>query len=146
MNTIKLIYGDSSIDDRGKISFVNDFDFDKIKRFYIIENHRLNFIRAWHGHKNEAKYVICLNGSALVAAVEIDNWELPNKKAYINRFVLSSDKPSILYIPPGFANGFMNLTLDAKLIFFSTSTLNESKLDDYRFDAYYWNAWDILER
>ena len=45
-----------------------------------------------------------------------------------------------------FANGFKTLTPDAKLMFFSTSTLEESQGDDIRFDAYYWNPWDVVER
>jgi dTDP-4-dehydrorhamnose 3,5-epimerase-like enzyme len=146
MNSLKIIPGDIAVDDRGKLIFVNDFDFKNIKRFYIVENHKQNFIRAWHGHKKEGKYVTCVDGTAMLAAIEIDNWDSPNKDLNINKFILSSLKPSILFIPPGFANGFMNLTYDSKLIFFSTSTLEESKVDDYRFDSHYWNAWDIIER
>ena len=33
-----LINGDIAIDDRGKISFVNTFDFENVKRFYQIRN------------------------------------------------------------------------------------------------------------
>ena len=47
-----IINGDNFVDERGVLSFVNDFDFDKIKRFYQISNHKKNYIRAWHGHKN----------------------------------------------------------------------------------------------
>ncbi|KKQ78586.1 MAG: hypothetical protein UT02_C0062G0007, partial [Parcubacteria group bacterium GW2011_GWC2_38_7] len=49
-------------------------------------------------------------------------------------------------IPQNFANGFMNLTDDTILVFFSTSTLEESKGDDIRYDAHYWNPWEIIER
>jgi dTDP-4-dehydrorhamnose 3,5-epimerase-like enzyme len=42
-------------------------------------NHAAGFIRAWHGHKKEAKYVLVVKGSALVCAVGIDNWVNPSK-------------------------------------------------------------------
>ena len=146
MNELQITHGDLSIDDRGKLFFVNNFDFKDVKRFYIVNNHMNNFVRAWHGHKEEAKYVSCIEGSALIAAIKVDKWDNPSKDLQIHKFILSSLKPSILYIPPGFANGFKTLTNDAKLIFFSTSTLENSKGDDYRFDADYWNAWEIIER
>jgi len=145
-NKPELIKGGISIDDRGTVSFVNDFNFSGVKRFYIVENHERGFIRAWHAHKKEEKYVIVVKGSALLGAVEIDDWINPSKENKVYRFVLSEKAPAVLYIPAGYANGFMSLTDDAKLIFFSTSELNESLNDDYRFDARYWNPWVIEER
>ena len=141
-----LIEGGSIIDDRGSICFVNDFSFEAIKRFYAVGNHKAGFVRAWHAHKREAKYVMALAGAAIVAAVRIDDWNSPSKDLPVHRFVLSAEKPAILYIPAGFANGFMNLTENTKLIFFSTSNLNESQQDDIRYDAYYWDAWRVVER
>ena len=52
----------------------------------------------------------------------------------------------MLFIPAGHANGNMSLTADAKAIFFSTATLEESKDDDIRFDARIWDPWGIEER
>jgi len=60
--------------------------------------------------------------------------------------MISSKKPQVLYIPPGYANGFMSLTSDLKLIFFSTSILEESANDDIRYDARYWDIWNVIER
>lgn len=142
----QLIEGNLSIDDRGEVGFVNDFNFDKIKRFYTVSNHKSGFIRAWHAHKKEAKYVTVIQGAALIGAVEIDNWDTPSKENKIWKYTLSEHKPCILYIPCGYANGFMSLTAETKLIFFSTSSINETKDDDIRYDAYYWNPWKIIER
>jgi dTDP-4-dehydrorhamnose 3,5-epimerase-like enzyme len=140
--SVNLIKGDISIDDRGSVSFVNDFNFSDIKRSYVVKNHRNGFIRAWHGHKKEAKYVQVITGAAVVAAVYIDNWINPSPDLQVNRFILSENKPSILYIPPGYANGFKTLLEGTSLIFFSTSTLKESGDDDFRFDYNFWNPWD----
>ena len=138
-NDIKTYNGGLAVDDRGQLSFVNDFDFKDVKRFYMVENHELGFIRAWHGHKNEGKYVYVPSGAVLVGTVNLDTDEL-------NKFVLSASKPQVLYIPPGYANGFMNLQNDTKVIFFSTSTLEDSMGDDIRFEWDKWNIWDIERR
>jgi len=146
MTIPRLIEGALAVDDRGEIGFVNDFDFDRVKRFYAVSNHRSGFIRAWHAHKREAKYVTVVKGSALIGAVEVDNWNDPSKDSKIWRYTISENKPSVLYIPAGYANGFMSLTRKTKLMFFSTSTLEESRGDDIRYDAYYWNAWEVVQR
>jgi len=146
MGEPKLFEGGLGVDDRGEVGFVNDFDFEGVKRFYSVTNHASGFIRAWHAHRNESKYVTVVQGAALVGAVEIDDWENPSKDQKVWRHVLSSHKPSVLYIPAGYANGFMSLTVETKLIFFSTSSLEETHDDDIRYDAYYWNPWEIVER
>jgi dTDP-4-dehydrorhamnose 3,5-epimerase-like enzyme len=146
MDEPKLIAGNIGIDDRGEVGFVNDFDFAGVKRFYTVCNHRQGFVRAWHAHRREAKYVTAASGAALVGAVPIDDWEHPSKDLPVHRYVLSAHKPSVLYIPAGYANGFMSLTGDAKLVFFSTSTVDQSKGDDIRFPARYWDIWSAEER
>jgi len=146
MSELKLFNGGLAVDDRGTVSFVNDFNFEGVKRFYIVENHKQGFVRAWHGHKKEAKYVSVVKGSAMVCAVKVDDWDNPSKELEVNKFVLSENKPSVLFIPAGYANGFMSLTEDAKLVFYSTSSLEESKGDDFRFDSRLWNPWEIEER
>jgi dTDP-4-dehydrorhamnose 3,5-epimerase-like enzyme len=141
-----LIEGGLSVDDRGQVSFVNNFNFTGVKRFYMVANHHAGFVRAWHAHRREAKYVMVARGSAVVAAVAIDDWDAPSKDAQVHRFVLSAQKPAVIFIPAGYANGFMSLTEDALLIFYSTATLEESKTDDVRYDARYWDAWQVVER
>lgn len=146
MEVPRLLQGDIAVDDRGEVGFVNEFRFEGVKRFYMVADHRQGFVRAWHAHRREAKYVMAVQGSAVVGAVQIDDWQQPSKSARVWRYVLSARTPSVLYIPPGFANGFMSLTEDAKLIFFSTSTIDESREDDVRFDARYWDIWSVEER
>ena len=141
-----LIKGDLSVDDRGELMFVNQFNMELVKRFYVVSNHKQGFIRAWHAHKFESKYVFIVNGTALISTVQIDDWNNPSSDLAIDKFVLTAKKPSILYIPNGYANGFKTLSSDTKIIFFSTSTLGDSIDDDYRFDAYKWNPWEIVER
>jgi dTDP-4-dehydrorhamnose 3,5-epimerase len=141
-----LIRGQSTVDDRGSVSFVNEFEFSDVKRFYTVTNHRAGFVRAWHGHKHEVKYCTATAGAILVCCIEIDNWENPSKDLLVHRFVLSEQTPAILHVPAGYANGFMSLTAGAKITFFSTSTLDASMKDDIRFPARLWDPWRVEER
>lgn len=143
---VEFIEGGIAIDDRGQIQFCNRLDLKKMRRFYIVSNHSPQFVRAWHGHKKEAKYVFVASGSAIVAAVKIDNWDHPDRRANVHRYVLSEKKPGILKIPAGYANGFKTLEEGTKIIIFSTRTLEESLGDDYRFEANYWNPWNVEPR
>ena len=96
-----------------------------MKRFYQVENHRQGFIRAWHGHKKEGKYVYVPCGSALIGIVNMETEE-------IQKFVLSSKSPKVLFIPPNHYNGFKNLEDNTSVQFFSTTTLEESLGDDIK--------------
>ena len=131
----KVLNGGLAVDDRGSVRFVNDFNFEGVKRFYQVENHRSGFIRAWHGHKKEGKYVYVVSGSALIGVVNMQTEE-------ISKFVLSDKSPKILWIPAGNYNGFKSLEENTKILFFSTSTLEESLGDDIREEHNKWNIWE----
>lgn len=139
-NDVTLIKGGIAVDDRGNLRFCNDFHFEGVKRFYEVENYRRGFIRAWHGHKKEGKYVWVASGSALVGAVPLDTekGDLTNVK----KFVLSDKSPAILWIPEKHYNGFMSLEENTKIIFFSTASITESSGDDIRLAYDYWNIWN----
>lgn len=130
-----LIKGNNFVDDRGMLTFFNDFDFSEVKRMYLVRNHKAGFIRAWHGHKKEAKYVTVLQGSAIIASMPID---FQNEPGRFKKVTLSEYAPKIFYIPPGYYNGFKTLTENTILQFFSTTTIEEAKDDDYR------ETWDFV--
>lgn len=138
----KLINGGVATDDRGSVRFVNEFNFEGVKRFYQVQNHRAGFIRAWHGHHNESKYVYVVKGSALVGAVPIGMMIDQNiDQSKVFKTVLSSNNPKVLFIPAGYANGFKSLEADTIIQFFSTSTLEESLGDDIRFEYNLIDMW-----
>lgn len=141
-----LLDGGLAVDDRGQVAFVNGFAFDDVRRFYAVSNHARGFVRAWHAHRHEAKYVWVARGAAIVAAVAVDDWESPSPELPVHRYVLAADRPQILHIPAGYANGFMSLTEDTQLVFFSTATVEESRADDVRYPARLWNPWTVEER
>jgi dTDP-4-dehydrorhamnose 3,5-epimerase-like enzyme len=134
-DSLGIIPGGVAVDDRGSVRFVNDFNFQNVKRFYQVQNHKRDFIRAWHGHHYEAKYVYIASGSALVGAANMETNE-------VNKFVLSSQSPKVLYIPAGYANGFKTLEENTIILFFSTSDINASLNDDIRFPYDKWNIWE----
>lgn len=144
--TPQLIEGGIAVDDRGVLAFCNGGGLESVRRFYIVSNHVPGRIRAWHAHRREVKMIWPLDGAALVGAVRIDDWERPSQALPVDRYVLSSVRPSLLVIPAGYANGFMSLTADARLLFLSTSTLEESAQDDIRFDSHYWDPWRVVDR
>ena len=87
----ELLRGALAVDDRGEVGFVNEFGFGDVKRFYTVSNHAAGFVRAWHGHRREAKYVLAVSGAALVCCVEIDDWESPSRELVVQRFVVLFD-------------------------------------------------------
>lgn len=134
-----FIHGNISQDKRGEVKFFNDFTFQGVKRFYEVK-HVTDEPRAFHGHLKEAKYVFVESGEILFCVVKLTDKVNPSKKENVIRFHLSVNEPKILYVPPGYANGFKSLGSDTKVIFFSTATLEESKNDDYRFPFDYWGS------
>jgi dTDP-4-dehydrorhamnose 3,5-epimerase len=147
-NEIRVFEGGLAVDDRGTVSFVNTFEFRGVKRFYKIENFSRDVIRAFHGHLKEGKYVYVASGSIILVAMPMTDSVNPSKDVKVSRFVLSARKPSVVFIPPGYVNGFRILEDNSQILFFSTSTLDESKGDDYRFPADYWGqqVWSVENR
>lgn len=150
---IEIINGKKVTDDRGSVSFINDFDFKNIKRMYVVDNHKSGFVRAWHGHNHESKYITVLSGAALIAVVPLHafafvTWPGGNyDESTIFRRVLSADNPQIIRVPKNFANGAKTLVDGTKILYLSDKTLEESKNDDLRFSAEcFRSVWDIIER
>ena len=149
METPKLIKGGSAIDDRGVLSFVNDYSFQGVKRFYQVQNFSTSIIRAFHGHRIEAKYVFVPKGSALIIVIPLEELEEKRENAAsVYRFVLSSVSPSVLYIPNNYSNGFRAMEPDTIIQFFSTSNLEEAKDDDVRhpYDIVGTKIWETENR
>ena len=145
---IEIIKVNTAYDDRGDIVYCNEFNFikKKIKRFYQITNNNINFIRAWHGHKKEDKFLLVQKGAFKICAVKIDNWKNPSKTLPVKEFVINANSPKILYIPGGYAHGTQNLKADSKLMVFSTFSLQQTIGDDYRFKSDLWYDWNIQFR
>ncbi|MEO8234890.1 MAG: dTDP-4-dehydrorhamnose 3,5-epimerase family protein [Flavobacterium sp.] len=139
----QIIQGGQFKDERGKITFVNDFDLKAVRRCYSIEHSDTAIIRAWQGHKKEQKWFQVILGTFLVAVVCPDDWENPRLDLGVKTFVLKAVENQILYIPSGFANGFKALKPNSKMLVFSDFTVEESSNDNFRFDSKFWFDWNI---
>ncbi|CAA9202796.1 WxcM-like domain-containing protein [Flavobacterium collinsii] len=136
----KIIQGGNFSDHRGIISYVNDFSFEGIERFYIISNSDENPIRAWQGHKLDSKNFYCINGSFKIHYVKIDNWENPSKDLVVETVLMSEAESKIVHIPAGYANAIESVESNSKLISFSTLPLSNVSEDDIRYPSDYWKV------
>jgi dTDP-4-dehydrorhamnose 3,5-epimerase len=136
-----LIKGGRHIDERGKLAFINDFSMASCKRFYQITHDKTDLVRAWQGHKAEAKWFYCIKGSFDIKLIKIDNWNSPSKKLLVQDFIIDENQTEVLYIPPGYVNGFRAIEEGASIIVYSDATLKDSQNDDIRFDKDYWQVW-----
>ncbi len=134
------------MDDRGSVAFVNGASLAGFVRFYLVRNHARQFVRAWHGHKRERKLVSVVAGTALICCVKIDDWDNPSPDLEVERFVLSADKPAVLSIPSGFANGSQSLRDGTTICYFSDTTIEGAGPDDFRYPARTWDPWHVVER
>ena len=135
----RLIKGKVHSDERGQISFVNDFKFDFIERFYIICNSDAQPLRAWQGHKIDNKFFYCIQGKVRVHFVKINNWESPSKDLNVQSVALNAAESNILHIPEGYANAIESLEKNSKLISFSTLPLTNVSEDEVRYPSDYWS-------
>ena len=69
-NQPTLVKGGVAFDDRGSVSFVNDFDLAPVRRFYVVRNHEPGFVRAWHAHREEAKFITAVEGKQVTLTYE----------------------------------------------------------------------------
>ena len=141
-----VLDGGLAVDDRGSLSFCNEFDMESVRRFYVVSNHESGFVRAWHGHQRENKFLFVVSGAIMVKMVKVDDWAKPSKELKTLSKVLDARNPCIMSIPGGYAHGFMTLMEGTSVMFFSTSLLGESLNDDYRYPYDYWGSWDIVQR
>lgn len=139
----KVILGGQYMDERGTISFVNDFDMTVIKRFYILQHPDINIVRAWQGHKIENKWFYCVAGIFIINVIKIDNWDEPASILQVESFVLNVESPKVLVVPGGHVTGIKALIKDSSLMVFSDMNTQDSKDDDYRYHKNLWFNWNI---
>tara|TARA_Y100000748_G_C15475350_1_gene480553 strand:- start:45 stop:506 length:462 start_codon:yes stop_codon:yes gene_type:complete len=135
-----LFNKEQSKDHRGSLEYYNSVSLEKFKRFYIVENPYLGTVRAWHGHKVEGKLFRVLKGQFVLCAVLIDNWEKPSKELEVEKFTIDENS-GVVYIPPGYANGLINIVPESKIMTLSTLIYTDALHDDFRYSSKYWNPW-----
>ena len=132
----------SHTDYRGTISFVNDFRFKGVDRFYTIHHPNTTIIRAWQGHTQESKYYYAVKGSWLVAWVKME-FDIPEEEWKAEYIEINANESKIVFLPPGYANGFKALENDSIIIGFSAPGEVEEK-EIHRWDAGKWLDWSSI--
>ncbi|MFV0151827.1 WxcM-like domain-containing protein [Empedobacter falsenii] len=128
--------GNRHEDERGIITYNNDFDASQIKRIYTIENHSVDFIRGWQGHKIEQRWFAAMKGAFEIAVIQVDDFENPSPYLPIQTFNLTDEKLTYLQIPAGCITAIQAKEKDSKLLVLSDYSLGEVK-DEYRFPIDY---------
>lgn len=144
MSEITCIEGGVFIDERGRISFVNDFVMDEVRRFYVIRQADPAVVRAWHAHRYEKKFFYVLKGAFTLAFVKIDDWENPSPDLKAEIFQVTDRTSRILCIPEGYANAVKADEPDSILIVFSNKVLSNAVTDSWRYDQKMWVDWSAL--
>lgn len=119
--------GGSHIDDRGRIAFVNNFDFEGVRQFYTIHHHDTSIVRAWQGHIQEAKYYYPVKGIWLIKWVKLD-FTISESSWKTEYIVLKAEENRMLFLPPGYANGFKALEKDAIITGFTVPGKEEETI------------------
>lgn len=144
MDEIQVIQGEIFTDHRGKISSLNNFHFEGVRRTYVIHHPDVSVVRGWHAHKFERKWFYCIKGNFSVALVKIDNWDAPSPDLKAEIFHLSEDDSKIVCVPQGYANCLKAMTKDAVMLVLSDKILPDAYSDSWRYDSRMWVDWNNL--
>jgi dTDP-4-dehydrorhamnose 3,5-epimerase-like enzyme len=121
----ELIQGNIHTDSRGTVSFINEFDMNKVIRMYSITP-EISVVRAWQGHQIETKWFYVAKGSFIIKVISIENPSL------ISEYTMSEINSQVLHIPGGHYNGFEATEKGSVLMVFSDTDLQASIADDIR--------------
>lgn len=131
-----ILEGKKHEDERGIITFNNEFDASEIKRIYTIENHSTEFIRGWQGHKIEQRWFACIKGEFEISVIQIDDFTQPSKDLMITKYRLDCETLTYLHIPAGFITTIQTKKTGSKLLILADYALNQIQ-DEYRFSLDY---------
>lgn len=127
-----LIKGNIFSDDRGSLSYNNDFNASQIKRLYCIENKNLDFIRGWQGHTIEQRWFTVTQGAFEIKVIKIDDWNSPSKDLKPLTFTINSNGMDVLHVPQGHITSIQAVAEQSKLLVMSDYVLGETK-DEHRY-------------
>ncbi|MCQ4035396.1 WxcM-like domain-containing protein [Kaistella montana] len=137
-NNQPQIPGKKHQDERGVITYNNDFDASVVKRIYTIENHSTDFIRGWQGHKVEQRWSACMKGGFEISVIQVDDFESPSKDLEAQKYHLKEGELTYLHVPSGCITAIKATAEDSKLLVLADYLLGEIN-DEYRYNLDYFN-------
>lgn len=140
MNEPKVIPGGAAEDERGKVSFVNDFDLRDVRRVYRVTNREAAPFRGWIAHRVERKWFLPVIGRVEILLVALDDFDHPSPALPVLRHLLDEASPSVLHVPGGYAIGIRSVSPGASVLVFSDCLLGAIPDDTWRWPPETWTA------
>lgn len=137
---MNIIKGGISLDTRGQIRYVNEFDMSSIKRFYIIENSDTELIRGWRAHRIEDRWFYVISGSFEINIVQIDNWNQPSVDLPILKYSISAEELQLIHLPAGYGTAIRALDKNSELLVFANYDLKHASSDNYTWPLDYFKG------
>ena len=131
-----LLKGNKHSDERGVITYNNEFDTSAVKRIYTIENTSTDFVRGWQGHAVEQRWFAAMKGSFEISIIKVDDFDNPSKIVPIEKYILDDSTLTYLHVPPGYITAIKALQKDSKLLVLADYGVGEIN-DEYRFELDY---------
>lgn len=138
---VTVVEGEIFNDERGRISSLNNFHFEGVRRSYFITHPDVSVVRGWHGHQFERKWFYCVKGAFTLALVKVDNWEAPSHDLPAEIYSLSERESRLVCVPGGYANCLKASEKGSVMIVLSDKILSEALEDSWRYDKNMWVDW-----
>ena len=137
-----IIHDDSAVDDRGMFNRVfSAFDFKAhgIPEIFLqmglsrtAKRGTLRGMHFQHAPKAEGKLIRCIRGRAFDAIIDLRRDSKTFKQSFT--IELAGDANFSLYVPPGFAHGFLTLTDDVEMYYNITEVYAAELADGVRWN------------
>ena len=116
------------------------FDFDQIQQVNISSNVPPHVFRGIHANKlnNENKILKMLSGTIKGAIIDVN--EASDTYGLVYRFVLNAKNRDLLYVPAGFANGYLTLEPGTQILYLHDKEYNPD--NNITFNGY--NLLDLI--
>ena len=92
-------------------------------------------VRAWHRHKNQTDYTVCVKGNILLLTAE----EKTNGKVEIKEYFLGEDNMIMLKVPKGIWHGYTPLGKKEAIVFYIMDQAYDAQNPDE--ERKEWNAF-----
>ena len=137
-----LITTEPHKDDRGFfVRFLDEEMFSqhgisvKCTQSSISHNYRMGSLRGMHFQSppfEEDKLIMCVSGIVYDVIVDIRS----DSPTYLlwQSFILDSENPQVLYVPKGFAHGFLSICDNARLLYHISAPYRPESASGYRWD------------
>lgn len=121
------------VDERGWLMEILRKDWDVFAQFgqvYVTAAYP-NVVKAWHMHKKQTDYLVCIAGMVKLALYDERDWS--KTRGEINEFVIGEQNYVLVKVPPEVWHGFKVISQKAALVLNTPTELYDYKTpDEYR--------------